>query len=118
MSSSPRIWFGDSPPTPNSNGYNLDRITDMLIRSVGNEAKLDARAKELAKEEGRLMAELEALPDVPQMVARHPAAIASYEEALGRLDEAPDACTKAGDPELASALRDLVDTITVGGILR
>ena len=90
-----------------------DRVTDMLIRGVGSESKLDARAKELAVEEAQLHAEIAAVPEAPIAVALHPAAVAYYEEALGRLEEALNAGAQTGDAEPSAALRDLVDRVTV-----
>ena len=67
----------------------------------------------LAAERKRLAAELAAAPEAPNVVALHPTALARYEEQLGSLQRCLGDGLRAGDSDAATAMRDLVETVTV-----
>jgi chromosome segregation ATPase len=90
-----------------------DRVTDMLVKGVGSIERLDARAKELDREEKEVRAALEAIPEAVHAVKLHPAALRRYEEQLQRLGAALNDGIREGDSDGAEALRDLVETVTV-----
>lgn len=96
-----------------ANEREAEKITDYLIKGIGNVARLDARAKELMAEEQALRRELAAAPEPPKLPNLHPAVLARYEEQLERLQQAIDDGLRAGDSEAAEALRDLVERVTV-----
>lgn len=96
-----------------SNDREAEKITDYLIKGIGNVARLDARAKELMAEEEALRCELAASPEPPMPLSLHPAILVRYEEQLERLQQAIDDGLRAGDTEAAEALHDLVETVTV-----
>lgn len=59
----------------------LERVTAMMIKGLGDEQALDAASKELGLERDRLQAELEKEPTASNIVV-HPAAIARFAKSL------------------------------------
>ena len=62
-------------------GKELDRITTMMIKGLGDERALDAASKELGAERGRLQAELDREPPASNIVI-HPTAVAAFAKSL------------------------------------
>lgn len=91
----------------------LRRTTEAMISDDGDMATLGAVAKELGQERDRLQGELASLPDAPQIVALHPAALDLYAKQLARLEQAIGNTIAEGDGEAVEALRDIVDSVTV-----
>jgi site-specific DNA recombinase len=90
-----------------------EKITDYLINDVGDVTRLDQRAKALKAEEDELQRQLAATAKMPECASLHPAILARYDEQLARLRETLENGINAGDSEIAAALRDLVDKVTV-----
>ncbi len=91
----------------------LDRVTDFLVRGVGEEARLDARAKELAAEERTLRREIAAMPAKAETITLHPALIDRYRAQVERLEAGlADRIANAQCPA-AAAIRDLINTVTI-----
>lgn len=59
----------------------LDRITSMMIKGLGDEQALDAASKELGVERDRLKAELDKEPPASNILV-HPAAVTRFAESL------------------------------------
>lgn len=90
-----------------------ERVLDMLVNGVGDQARLSQRSKDLAAEEARLRVELAEAPAAPMVVVLHPRALERYESMLSRLQAALQAGVQSGDQEASAAIRDLVDTVTI-----
>ncbi|MDY6960286.1 MAG: recombinase family protein [Pseudomonadota bacterium] len=90
----------------------LDRITDCLARGIGDEARLDARAKTLAAEETRLQAEAVTLPAAPPRLELRPELLDRYLAEIARL-EATLTCRLAdARSPAADAIRAMIDSVT------
>lgn len=90
-----------------------ERITDWLIKGVGDVDRLDRRAKDIMAEERTLRQRLAEAEEAPNIVALHPAALARYEQQLARLDQALGKALDHGVQEAAEAIRDLVEKVTL-----
>jgi site-specific DNA recombinase len=90
-----------------------ERIVDYLVRGLGNENRLDVRAKELAAEEKRLRSELAAALPKMDVIALHPTILARYEAGLGELERGLTKGLNSGDQEGIRAVHDLIDAVTV-----
>lgn len=90
----------------------LGRIVDAIIKGLGDEDMLRARTQELQAERTALEREQAALPTaMPEVVTLHPAALRRYAEQVDRLETSLG--TIISDPDAASALRDLIESVTV-----
>jgi site-specific DNA recombinase len=94
-------------------GSEADRITDWLVKGVGDVARLDRRAKELMEEEKSLHDQLAETESTPNVVALHPQALARFERQLTSLSEALGKAIDLDVQEAADAVRDLIDTVTL-----
>ena len=94
-------------------GSEADRITDWLVKGVGDVERLDRRAKELMLEEQSLKDQLSNAETTPNVVALHPQALARFESQLATLSQALGRAMDLDVHEAADAVRDLVDTVTL-----
>lgn len=90
-----------------------DKITDFLVKGIGDVARLDGRSKELMAEEKSLRAELSRVPAAPTVLTLHPAVLLRHERQLERLSASLGGTIRAGDEEAAESIRDLVKDVTV-----
>jgi site-specific DNA recombinase len=90
-----------------------ERITDYMVKGLGNIERLDVRAKELAAEEARLRADLAAATPRMDVITLHPTVLARYEKGLADLEHGLTEGLQGGDQEGARALHELVETVTV-----
>lgn len=67
-------------------GREADRITDWLVKGIGDVGRLDRRAKELMAEEKTLQERLAEADGPRNVVALHPAALEQYERQLEALE--------------------------------
>ena len=91
----------------------LERAVKALIKGTLPEDIAEKEIVALRVEHDQIKRELEALPTAQNLVALHPATLKHYETQLARLHEALTAGFAAGDVEAISAIRDLVETVTV-----
>ncbi|WP_077228832.1 recombinase family protein [Sphingomonas hengshuiensis] len=94
-------------------GKEADRVTDWLIKGVGDPARLDARAKQLMTEEVDLRARLADAEQPANVVTLHPQALARYAQQLERLSESLGKAIDLGEHDAAAAIRELVETVTL-----
>lgn len=91
-----------------------ERIIDWMLQGTGNIERLSARAKELQLEESTLKVQLAGLSAPPPKVVRlHPGLLAKFEAQLATLDVVLGRPIARGETEASSAIRDLVETVTV-----
>ncbi|API60902.1 recombinase family protein [Tardibacter chloracetimidivorans] len=90
-----------------------ERVTDWLVKGVGDVDRLDRRAKELMVEESALREQLASSGEAPNIVTLHPQALKRYEQQLGELHSALGRALEHGVQEAADAVRDLVSSITL-----
>ncbi len=91
-----------------------EKITDYLLKGVGNVERLDQRAKVLKAEEDELRQKLfVAAAEIPESVGLRQATLQRYGRQLEQLRETLESGVNAGDSEIAAALRDLVEKVTV-----
>lgn len=92
----------------------LDNITRLLMKGIGDEQALDAASKELGTERDRLKAELDREPPVSNIVI-HPTAVAKFAERLkasrAKLEYALHMLDEAGD--LQRIVREVVASVTL-----
>lgn len=91
-----------------------DRVTDWLIKGVGDVGRLDRRAKELMEEEREIRAQLADAAEPINVVTLHPQALARFEQQVAQLAESLGRAIELGDEEAAEGIRDLVRSVTVG----
>ncbi|WP_082767490.1 recombinase family protein [Bosea sp. PAMC 26642] len=91
----------------------IRRTMDMLLREVGIEADLSAQQKAAGAARDALRAELGTIAEPPKTIALHPQVLARYEQQVARLGSALSEGINRGDGDGATALRDLVDSVTV-----
>lgn len=89
------------------------RVLDLLARGIGDENAPGARSKELGAREGELGEQLSAEPEPLNVVALHPGVLDRFERQLEALQASLVAGMSVGDDDGQSALRELVDTVTV-----
>lgn len=94
-------------------GKEADRVTDWLVKGVGDADRLDRRAKELMAEEQALAAQLADVDEAPNVIALHPQALAHFERQLEALSGALGRAIDLEVQEAADAIRDLVETVTL-----
>jgi site-specific DNA recombinase len=91
----------------------IKRLVDAIAKGLGDPVLLGPRSTALNEERKQVRAELTTVPETPNVVALHPAALARYEEQLERLQKALAAGIASGDSEGALAMHGLVETVTV-----
>jgi len=102
-------------------GKELERITSLLLKGVGDEQALDAASKELGAERTRLQDELDKEPPASNVVV-HPAAVARFAESLtksrgqlrsarGKLEMSLHLLEDRG--ELHQLIRQVVEAVTL-----
>jgi site-specific DNA recombinase len=91
----------------------LERAAKALIKGTLPEEIAEKEIAALQSERARLKAELAATPVAENAIPLHPAILARYENQLAKLQEVLAAGTAAGDTEAATAIRDLVERVTV-----
>lgn len=91
----------------------LDRVTDYLIRGIGDETRLDVRAKELKAEERNLHREAAALPNKPSNVTIHPELLKRYHAEIERLERGLADRLAAAESPAAIAIREMIETVTI-----
>ena len=74
---------------------------------------LGPRSTVLNEERKQIATELKVEPATKEILALHPAILASYERQLATLQDALSKGINAGDSDAAEAIRDLVETVTV-----
>jgi len=89
----------------------IERVVDHMAKGIGDEVILGAKTFKLRAERERLEAELKAARSAP--IALHPGALADYQRKLERLQEAIEQDIREGEPDHATAIRDLVECVTV-----
>lgn len=89
----------------------IDRLVDAIAKGHGDPAILGPRASALDTERKAIDIELAAEPE--RIVTLHPAALARYEEKIGRMQQSIAAGIEAGNAEHSEAIRDLVESVTV-----
>ena len=95
-------------------GAELDRLTDMLIRGVGEIGRLDRISKEKQSDEAKLRAQLDALNEgALANVELHPAAINRYLQTVEDLHGIMVRNLKEGSGETGTILRELVESVIV-----
>jgi DNA invertase Pin-like site-specific DNA recombinase len=92
---------------------NIDRLVDAIAKGHGDPAVLGPRSTALNEERKQVATELEAEPQLTEVVSLHPAVLARYEQQLAQLQEALAEGVSAGDSEAAEAMRDLIETVTI-----
>ena len=93
--------------------FDIERVVAAIADGTGDLKVLGPMTFALSAERERAAAELAEAPELPKVIALHPAALRRYEEQLERLQECLGDCVRTGDSEAAYALRDLVETVTV-----
>jgi site-specific DNA recombinase len=91
----------------------IARLVDAIGKGFGDPAVLGPASTRLELERQAVARELAEDPG-PKVTALHPAALARYESMLGRLQAAIAAGVTAGDQEANEAMRDLIESVTVG----
>lgn len=91
----------------------IERLVDAIAKGLSDPMLLGPSSTALNEERKRVRAELATMPEAPNVVALHPAALARYEEQLESLQEALAAGIASGDGEGARAMHDLIETVTV-----
>jgi site-specific DNA recombinase len=89
------------------------RLVDGIAKGIGDPKPLGDRMKAICAELRDIEAQLEAADAKPPPVALHPAALARYEQQVGRLQEAIGKGLKAGENEAAAIIRELIESVTV-----
>jgi site-specific DNA recombinase len=89
----------------------IERIVDGVARGELASAVFGPRASALDEERKRL--ETSMAEEHESVVTLHPAALARYEEMVGRLQQSMADGTAAGNTEYAEVMRELVDSVTV-----
>ncbi len=99
---------GLSPPSAKA-----DRCVDLLVRGIGDAARLDLRARQLRDEIERLRVSLAgALPAIGDRLVVHPAAVSGYRRKLDQLAS----LVAEGQPvggESAELIRGLIDEVSI-----
>lgn len=91
----------------------LDRMIDAHIHERVTDAEAVVRLPLLRDDRDRLARELAATDAPPKLIALHPAAVTTYLADLDRLADLIAGDLAQGDSELATALRKLVERVTV-----
>jgi hypothetical protein len=91
----------------------LGRATDMLIRGILDEDKGASQIRALKSEKASLTAEREATVESVPDLAVHPAIADNYLASLGKLEDALRGPECPSEAREFSAVRDLVEAITV-----
>lgn len=91
----------------------LGRATDLLIRGILDEDKGALQIRELKSEKAALTEERNATVDAAPDLAVHPAIADSYLASLDRLEDALKGPEGPMEAEEFSAVRDLLEAITV-----
>jgi site-specific DNA recombinase len=89
------------------------RVVDNIAKGHGDPVALGRRSFELRAEREAIEQELAAVDSEPVVLTLHPAALARYEEMLGRLQQAIAAGMATGNPEYSAAIRDLIESVTL-----
>ena len=89
------------------------RVVDNIAKGRGDPVALGRRTFELRAEREAIEQELGAVDSEPMVLTLHPAALARYEEMVGRLQQAITTGMATGNPEYAEVIRDLVESVTV-----
>lgn len=90
----------------------LDRITDCLARGIGDEARMDARAKTLTVEHRRLRTKAAALPPRPPKIDVEPQMLERYLAEIARLETTIDRRLADGRTLAADAIRSMIEHVT------
>ena len=89
-------------------------MTDLLLRGLGDTARIDRASKEARIEEAKLQAQLDALnAGAGSTVELHPAALKRYLQTVEELRSLVERNMSAGDGETARVLRELVERVVV-----
>lgn len=91
----------------------LDRAVENLIRGRISESEADAVLPGLREEHARAATELAALAEPPKTVTLHPGAVDAFLTDLDRLADVIADHTAEGRLQAATALRKLIDMVTV-----
>jgi site-specific DNA recombinase len=91
----------------------IDRLVDAIAKGQGDPAVLGPRSTVLNEERKQIATESKVEPATKEILALHPAILASYERQLATLQDALSKGINAGDSDAAEAIRDLVETVTV-----
>jgi site-specific DNA recombinase len=89
------------------------RVVDNIAKGCGDPVALGRRTFELRDEREAIEAELAVVETETVVLELHPAALARYEEMIGRLQQAIAKGVASGNCEYAEAIRDLVESVTV-----
>lgn len=91
----------------------ITRATAALLNGIGDAAEIDAQSKALRAEHDALGAELAALPQTQDVITLHPAVLARFAAQVAGLEAALAGPIRCGDQEAVTAIRDLVQSVTV-----
>ena len=91
----------------------LKRLIDPICDGSAVIRQLEPQFLPLEKEQTELRAKLEEVRGSPDVIGLHPASPKRYEGQLAQLQAALALGIRAGETEAASAMKDLVDTVTV-----
>ncbi len=89
------------------------RVVDNIAKGRGDPVALGRRTFELRAEREAIEQELGAGDSEPMVLTLHPAALARYEEMVGRLQQVITTGMATGNLEYAEVIRDLVESVTV-----
>lgn len=91
----------------------VERLVDAIARGLGDPAVLGPRSTAANAERLRIEHEIESLGAPINVIALHPAVIATYSDQLARLEAALGRAAQEAFSEPLAALRALVDHVTV-----
>lgn len=90
----------------------LDRVTDYLVRGIGDEERLDARSKELAAEDRALRIEAARMPARVESIGVHPTLIDRYRAEIETLEQGLAERLATADSPAALAVREMITSVT------